>query len=96
MQPDNIQGFVTDKKDNSPIAGASVKFESADVIYEATTDSKGHYSVPIIKSSLTYNVVFSAETYLSDTIAAYVPNSAEVLSASLTKESYTWHRSNKE
>ncbi len=86
VQPDTIQGFVTDKKDNSPIAGASVKFASGDVLYEATTDSKGHYSVPIIKSSLTYNVVFSAETYLSDSIADYVPNSAEALSASLTKD----------
>lgn len=86
VEPDTIQGVVTDRDSNNGIAGASVKFMNGSVLYEATTDSTGHYSVPIIKNSLTYSVVFSADTYLSDTIASYLPNSAEALSASLRKD----------
>lgn len=61
-------GTVIDKKTKQPVANASVLFDSNGVQYSGTTDAQGKYSVDVAKAGLTYNAIFSAEGYITDTV----------------------------
>lgn len=52
-----LSGKVTDKDDNA-LEGVQVTAESGNVLYTATTDAEGKYSMPIIKNGLTYTVTY--------------------------------------
>lgn len=57
-----LSGKVTDK-DNSPLAGVQVTAESGQVLYTASTDAEGRYSLPIIKNGLTYTLTYLKAGY---------------------------------
>lgn len=64
----SVHGTVINKKTNEPVANASVLLSSNGVEYRDTTDAEGKYSVDVAKTSLTYDVIFSAEGFTPDTV----------------------------
>ena len=65
-----VEGTVTDEASELPIEGAQVTFVSGDVIYNATTDDKGEYSVTVYQSDLIYEATVEADAYESATESA--------------------------
>ena len=55
-EPRTISGKVTDAASSEPIADIEVKAVNGDVVYSATTDAEGNYSMPIIQDRLAYTV----------------------------------------
>ena len=55
-EPRTISGKVTDAASSEPIADIEVKAVNGDVVYSATTDAEGNYSMPIIQDQLAYTV----------------------------------------
>ena len=55
-EPKTISGKVTDAASSEPIAVIEVKAVNGDVVYSATTDAEGNYSMPIIQDRLAYTV----------------------------------------
>ena len=55
-EPKTISGKVTDAASSEPIADIEVKAVNGDVVYSATTDAEGNYSMPIIQDRLAYTV----------------------------------------
>ncbi|MGN0232303.1 MAG: carboxypeptidase regulatory-like domain-containing protein, partial [Muribaculaceae bacterium] len=55
-EPNTISGKVTDAASSEPIADIEVKAVNGDVVYSATTDAEGNYSMPIIQDQLAYTV----------------------------------------
>ena len=55
-EPKTISGKVTDAASSEPIADIEVKAVNGDVVYSATTDAEGNYSMPIIQDQLAYTV----------------------------------------
>lgn len=66
---DSVKGKVVDKKTLEPIAGANVTLKSGDVEYYGTTDTTGAYGIRVGKPTLTYDAIFAAEGYFTDTIS---------------------------
>lgn len=76
---DSIKGSVVDKKTLKPIEGANIVVKSDDVEYYATSDAKGAYSIRVGKASKTYDVIFSHEGYITDTISNINFNEANIV-----------------
>ena len=55
-EPRTISGKVTDAASSEPIADIEVKAVNGNVVYSATTDAEGNYSMPIIQDRLAYTV----------------------------------------
>lgn len=70
VEPVVAEGVVKDKATGEPIQGASIviKNEEKDVIYTATSDAEGKFSVNVIQNSIVYNVTCSYEGYTSQTV----------------------------
>ncbi|MBP3251019.1 MAG: carboxypeptidase regulatory-like domain-containing protein [Prevotella sp.] len=70
-----VSGTVTDQN-GQPVAGAAVVAKSGDVIYEATTDETGAYTLDVKQASLEYTITVTAEGYKEAT-AEVAPNNAD-------------------
>lgn len=55
---------------SEPISGANVTVKSDDVEYTAITDENGHYTIDLAKGLLTYNVIFEADGFKTDTVSS--------------------------
>ncbi|MDD7318423.1 MAG: carboxypeptidase regulatory-like domain-containing protein [Prevotella sp.] len=58
-----IEGVVTDASDNQPIENVTVTAVSGEVIYTATTNSEGRYSIGIVQHDREYSLNAAAESY---------------------------------
>lgn len=64
-----LTGAVTDAETNAPVAGAVVCIKSGDVVYTATTDADGQYTISVLQPTLDYTLTVTAEGYLNYTYA---------------------------
>lgn len=62
-----ISGVVTNGTDS--ISGATITLKSGDVVYTATTDVHGTYSIKVPEASLTYVATATADEYEPDSVA---------------------------
>ncbi|WP_303984580.1 carboxypeptidase regulatory-like domain-containing protein, partial [Niallia circulans] len=85
--PATIQGTVTDAQTGSPISGAGVVTVIAGsgiIIASTQTDLNGNYIITGLSPG-TYNVVFSADNFASQTVTVNLaPGEVETVSPSLT------------
>lgn len=63
QEPTAISGQIIDCF-KTPVADATVKLVSGDVIYEGCTDEEGQYRVPVIQTDKTYQATIHADGYL--------------------------------
>ena len=61
--PTTLSGNVTLADDASPVADQTVTLTSGNVLYEATTDAEGHYTMNVIQDQLTYQLRIEKEGY---------------------------------
>ena len=71
----SVSGTVTDQS-GQPVAGAAVEAKSGDVIYKATTDEAGAYTLDVKQASLEYVITVTADGYKEAT-AVVAPNNAD-------------------
>lgn len=62
-----ISGVVTNGTDS--ISGATITLKSGDVVYTATTDVHGAYSIKVPEANLTYVATATADEYEADSVA---------------------------
>lgn len=77
----NVSGTVVNKKTLEPVANATVLLSSNGVEYRDTTDADGKYSIDVAKVTLTYDAIFSADGFITDTISgvSFADSSAVVV-----------------
>lgn len=78
-----ISGTVKDTNDDA-IEGAVVTMKSDDVIYTATTDAEGAYSLNVIQKDLTYDLTVAAAGYETVTESGITPETTDAKNFSLT------------
>lgn len=61
-EPATLQGTVTDSNGN-PVANTEVRLSAGEVIYTATTDESGAYSMEIFQAGLTYTLTVDNSSY---------------------------------
>jgi len=61
--PTTLSGNVTLADDASPVADQTVTLTSGNVLYEATTDAEGRYTMNVIQDQLTYQLRIEKEGY---------------------------------
>ena len=61
--PTTLSGNVTLAEDGTPVADQNVTLTSGNVLYEATTDAEGHYTMNVIQDQLTYQLRIEKEGY---------------------------------
>ncbi len=64
-EPSVVHGIVTRSDNSSPIEGAVVTMQSGEVIYTATTDATGAYSIDVLQPGKDYTMSVSHEDYSS-------------------------------
>ncbi len=67
-----LKGIVSNIDDQTAIGGATVTLKSDTVVYTATTDAEGAYTISIAtlpEANLTYEATFAADGYLASTVA---------------------------
>ncbi len=77
-----ISGTV--KSGDDAIEGAVVTMKSDDVIYTATTDAEGAYSLNVIQKDLTYDLTVAAAGYETYTESGITPETTDAKNFSLT------------
>ena len=93
--PTVLSGTVTFKADGSPVEGQNVTLTSGNVLYEATTDADGQYSMTVVQDDLTYQMRVDREDYnpfikeISFTEGSQVIDVALEVSKGLVVESIT-------
>lgn len=65
---DSVRGTVIDKKTLEPVSGANVTLKSGNVEYYGTTAADGTYGIHVAKTALTYDAIFAADGYITDTV----------------------------
>lgn len=58
-----VHGIVTRKDNQAPIEGATVTMQSGEVIYTATTDETGAYSISVMQPGKEYEMTVSKDNY---------------------------------
>lgn len=58
-----VHGIVTRKDNQAPIEGATVTMQSGEVIYTATTDETGAYSISVMQPRKEYEMTVSKDNY---------------------------------
>ncbi len=58
-----VHGIVTRSDNSNPIEGATVTMQSGEVIYTATTDATGAYSIAVLQPGKEYTMSVSHEDY---------------------------------
>ena len=58
-----VHGIVTRKDSQAPIEGATVTMQSGEVIYTATTDETGAYSISVMQPGKEYEMTVSKDNY---------------------------------
>ena len=73
LQACYLEGTVTDISNSNPITNATIEIVNTTLSIQTTTDLSGNYMTGIANSS-SYDVIFSAPGYLSDTLNAVFTN----------------------
>lgn len=73
VDPDILKGTISDKNGKG-VANAQVVITSGDVIYQASTDETGAYSMKVVQSSLDYSMTVSADGYKTFTADIQLEN----------------------
>lgn len=81
--PTTLSGTVTLAEDGTPIADQNVTLVSGDVLYEATTDGEGHYTMDVIQDQLTYQLRIEKEGYNPFTQEVSFTGGSQVVDAAL-------------
>ena len=78
-----LSGNVTDKNSSKAVANAKLVLTSGDVIYDTTTDAEGKYEVKVFQDDKTYQVVTSADNFVSDTTTVTFAGASQQLNIAL-------------
>ena len=81
--PTTLSGTVTLADDGTPVADQNVTLVSGDVLYEATTNGEGHYTMDVVQDQLTYQLRIEKEGYNPFTQEVSFTGGSQVVDAAL-------------